>query len=57
MIELVLEQTGHESVGLHRHLVAVEVVAGEVDLLGTHDLPGQAGDGQAAFLVGPLEPR
>ena len=38
VVELVLEQPGQQLVGLDRDLVAVEVVAGEVDLLRAHDL-------------------
>ncbi len=48
VVGLVLEHPGQELVGLDRHLVAVEVVPGEVDLLGPHDRPVQAGNREAA---------
>ena len=54
VVELVLEAAGQELVGLDRHVVAVEVDAGQVHLLGPHDLPRQAGHRQAPLLVGPL---
>src|SRR4051794_26549934 len=56
VVELVLEQAGEQLVGLEGHLVAVEVVAGEVDLLWPHDREVQARHRQAALLVLPLTP-
>ena len=44
VVDLVLEDPGQVLVGLDRDLVAVEVEPGQVDLLGTHDRPRQAGD-------------
>ncbi len=54
VVELVLEQSGHQLVGLDIDLVSVQVPSPEVDLLGPDYLPGQAGHRKAALLVDPL---
>lgn len=54
MVELMLEDPAHESLGLHRDLIAVEVVAREMDLIGPHDLEVQVGNRQATLLVDEL---
>ena len=54
MIQFVLEQTGLEFVGLDGHLIAFEVTAHDVHLLGTDDLPEQSWNRQAALLEHPL---
>src|SRR5437763_6163426 len=57
VVELVLEHAGQQLVGLDRDLVAVEVVTGQVELLGPDDREVQAGHRQAPLLVLPLAPR
>ena len=57
VVELVLQQAAQQLVALDRDLVPLEVVAGEVDLLGAHDRPGQPGHREAALLVLPLAAR
>src|SRR5438270_5768693 len=54
VVVLVLEDAGQKLVGADRQIVAVDVHAREVDLLGPHDGPVQPGDGEAALFVGPL---
>jgi hypothetical protein len=54
MVEFVLEEAGEQFVGLDRHLVAIEIETGEVDLLRPDDLPRQPGDRQTALLEVPL---
>ena len=54
VVEFVLEQPCLELVSLDRDLVALEVDADEVDLLGTHDLEGEFGHREAALVEGPL---
>ena len=54
VVELVLEQTGLEFVGLDGHLVAVHVDALHEDRLGSGHLDVQAGDAEAPFVVHPL---
>src|SRR5579875_284840 len=54
VVHLVLEAAGQQLVGLDVEWLAVEADATQVHLLRAHDRPGQAGDRQAALLVGPL---
>src|SRR5580658_247433 len=54
VVELVLEHPALELRRLDGDLVAVEVEADQVHGVGSHDLPAEPGDGQAAFVVDPL---
>ncbi len=54
MIQLVLEESGQEFVGLDRHFITVEVIAREMDLLGAHDLERHSGYRKAALVVDPF---
>lgn len=54
VVELVLEQTGHQLIGLDADLVAVEVEAHDVHCLRAGDLPRQTRHRQTALLVHPF---
>ena len=52
VIDLVLEGTGEEAVGLHRHGFAIECHEGDGDGFGAADVTAEAGKAQAAFFAG-----
>src|SRR5690606_18495158 len=54
VVELVLDHAGEELVGLEVDRGAVEVDPGDVDPLGPHDVPVQAGNREAALGELPL---
>jgi hypothetical protein len=54
MVHLVLEDAGEILVGIDRHVVALQVVSGEMDLLRPDDVPMQARDREAPFFELPF---
>jgi len=50
----VLEEASQQLVSLYCHIITVKVVTGDVDLFGSHNIPHQPRDREAALFVQPL---